>query len=121
MHVADADVVPEIEPQHTPPPHVVEFEHESDAPAQVAPASMHDEPVAEMQHAWVPTAHEVVPHVAPPPLLLLLAPPPLLEPLLAPPLLLLHALPPDPAGLLDEPPHAIASDVATTAPRHDRA
>jgi hypothetical protein len=51
VHVADAEVVPEIDPQHTPPPHVVEFEHDSDAPAHVAPASMQAEPAAEMQHA----------------------------------------------------------------------
>jgi hypothetical protein len=116
--------MPEIAPQQTSLPHVAESVHESAAPPQVAPAEMQDDaPLGTAtQHCCAGAVQVVVPQVTLPlpglPLLLPLLLPPddeLVPLLLAPPLEL------EPAGLLDDPPHATASDVPTAAAKSDRA
>jgi hypothetical protein len=121
---------PETVAQQTSLPHVAESVHDSAAPPQVAPAAMQeDAPLGTAtQHCCAGAVQVVVPHVTLPlpglplllPLLVLL--PPLLPPedellplVLAPPLEL------EPAGLFDDPPHAIASDVPAAATNSDRA
>jgi hypothetical protein len=107
--------------------------HDSAAPLQVAPAATQDDaPLGTAtQHCCAGAVQVVVPQVTVPlpglPLLLpLLLPVPLLLPLLPPddelvPLLLAPPLELEPAGLLDDPPHAMASDVPTAATNSDRA
>jgi hypothetical protein len=119
---------PAIAPQQTSLPHVVESVHESAAPLQVAPAETQDPaPLGTAtQHCCAGAVQVVVPQVTLPlPGLPLLLPLPL--PLLLPPddelvpLLLAPPLELEPAGLLDDPPHAIASDVPTAATNSERA
>jgi hypothetical protein len=100
---------PETVAQHTSLPHVAESVHESAAPLQVAPAeTQEDAPLGTAtQHCCAGAVQVVVPHVT--------LPLPGLPLLLAPPLEL------EPAGLFDDPPHAIASDVPAAATNSDRA